>query len=116
MALILLYSFLSDQFQTKIHIIVFQSLLQFSIQLAFPLWNHSSTAYKWAAVATGYGQNALSPILYAWANEICREDAEERAFVVSVMCAMSNVFATWVPLLVWQTMDAPESGARRASI
>ncbi|CAK7201604.1 hypothetical protein SEUCBS139899_004312 [Sporothrix eucalyptigena] len=108
MALILIYAFLSDHLQTKIPIIIFQSLLQFSLQLAFPLWHRSSVGYKWAAVATGYGQNALSPLLYSWANEICREDAEERAFVVSVMCAMSNVFATWVPLLVWKTVDEPE--------
>lgn len=106
--MVFLYSFLSDHIQAKIPIIIFQCLLQFSLQLAFPLWNHSSVAYKWAAVATGYGQNALSPILYAWANEMCREDAEERAFVVSVMCCMSNVFATWVPLLVWRTVEAPE--------
>ncbi|EPE02585.1 mfs transporter [Ophiostoma piceae UAMH 11346] len=105
---ILFYAFLSDQLQTKLPIILFQGVLAFSLQLAFPLWDRSSTAYKWAAVATGYGQNAVAPLLYSWANEICREDAEERAFVVAVMCAMSNVFATWVPLLVWQTVDGPE--------
>ncbi len=92
--LILFYSFLSDVLQTKIPIIVGQCLLQFSLQMAFVVWP-SPVSYKWSAVATGYGMNALSPILYAWANEMCREDAEERAFVVSVMCAMSNVFATW---------------------
>lgn len=105
--LILFYSFLSDILQTKIPIIIGQCLLQFALQMAFTVWD-SPVGYKWAAVATGYGMNALSPILYSWANEMCREDAEERAFVVSVMCAMSNVFATWVPLLVWQTVDAPQ--------
>jgi MFS family permease len=89
------YSFLSDALQTKMPIIAEQCLFQFAIQMAFVFWK-SSFNFKWAAVATGYAQVALSPIVYSWANEICREDAEERAFVIASMLAISNSFSAWL--------------------
>jgi len=100
------YSFLSDALQTKMPIIVGQCLFQFAMQLAFTIWN-TPKAYKWAAVSTGYAQVSLSPLVYSWANEICREDAEERAFVIASMLAISNAFSAWIPLLVWPTTQAP---------
>ena len=92
------YSFLSDALQTKMPIIVVQCLFQFGMQFAFVFWK-SSFNFKWAAVATGYAQVALSPIVYSWANEICREDAEERAFVIASMLAISNSFSAWLVIL-----------------
>ncbi|KAI1617099.1 major facilitator superfamily domain-containing protein [Exophiala viscosa] len=100
------YSFLSDALQTRMPIIVGQCLFQFVMQFAFVIWK-SPTAYKWAALSTGYGQVAVSPLVYSWANEICREDAEERAFVIGSMLAISNAFSAWIPLLVWATKEAP---------
>jgi len=99
------YSFLSDALQTRMPIIVGQCLFQFVIQFAFVIWK-SPTAYKWVAVSTGYGQVAVSPLVYSWANEICREDAEERAFVIASMLAISNAFNAWcvVCLSLWDVI------------
>jgi hypothetical protein len=69
------------------------------MQFAFSIWK-SPLAYKWAAVSTGYAQVAASPLVYSLANEICREDAEERALVIARMLAISNSFSAWIPLLV----------------
>ncbi|EXJ92337.1 hypothetical protein A1O3_00887 [Capronia epimyces CBS 606.96] len=101
------YSFLSDALQTRMPIIVGQCLFQFAIQFAFVIWD-SPKAYKWAAVSTGYAQVAVSPLVFSWANEICREDAEERAFVIASMLAISCAFNAWIPILVWPTTKAPE--------
>jgi hypothetical protein len=89
------FSFLSDALQTKMPISVGQCLFQFAMQYAFTIWK-SPLNFKWAAVATGYAQVALSPLVYSWANEICREDAEERAFIIASMLAISNSFSAWL--------------------
>jgi MFS family permease len=89
-----LYSFLSDSLQTKMPIIVGQCLFGFVTQLGFAIWN-VPVGYKWLGVVTGYAQTAVSPIVYSWANEICREDADERAFVIASMLAISNSFGAW---------------------
>lgn len=43
-----------------------------------------------------------------WAHEICSEDNEERALVIGSMNEMAYVFQAWLPLIVWQQVDAPE--------
>lgn len=44
----------------------------------------------------------------AWAHEICTSDNEERAIVVGSMNEMAYVLQAWLPLIVWQQVDAPE--------
>jgi ACS family pantothenate transporter-like MFS transporter len=35
--------------------------------------------------------------LYAWVNEICHDDAEERAIVIGVAQTLGQAFIAWVP-------------------
>ncbi|ATY59873.1 Major facilitator superfamily general substrate transporter [Cordyceps militaris] len=51
--------------------------------------------------------NGIAPVVYAWANEVCAGDAEERALVLSSMNTVGNAFGAWLPLFVWKTTDAP---------
>jgi len=44
----------------------------------------------------------------AWAHEICNEDNEERAIVVATMNEMAYVIQAWLPLIIWQQVDAPQ--------
>jgi hypothetical protein len=44
----------------------------------------------------------------SWAHEICSEDNEERSLVIGSMNEMAYVFQAWLPLVVWQQVDAPE--------
>lgn len=59
------------------------------------------------AVAISYIEVSLSPINYSVANLACAADAEERAFIVSSMLAISTAFGTWVPLVAFPTLEAP---------
>lgn len=56
-------------------------------------------------MGAGYG---LSGLCMAWAHEICADDNEERAIVVASMNEMAYVLQAWLPLLVWQQVDAPQ--------
>ena len=56
-------------------------------------------------VRTAWLRNANKPI--SWANEICTDDNEERALVLAVMNTGVQVVATWLPLIVWQQVEAP---------
>ena len=48
-----------------------------------------------------------SPMLRRWAHEICTADNEERAIVTATMNEMAYVLQAWLPLIVWQQIDAP---------
>jgi hypothetical protein len=43
----------------------------------------------------------------SWAHEICSDDNEERAIVVGSMNEMAYVLQAWLPLIVWQQVEAP---------
>jgi ACS family pantothenate transporter-like MFS transporter len=45
---------------------------------------------------------------HSWAHEICTHDNEERAIVVASMNEFAYVIQAWLPLIVWQQIDAPE--------
>ncbi|KAF8859964.1 retrograde regulation protein 2 [Acephala macrosclerotiorum] len=58
----------------------------------------------YGATFFGYLINAASwglwPVLYAWVNEICHDDAEERAIVIGVAQTFGQVFIAWVPVVI----------------
>lgn len=43
----------------------------------------------------------------SWANEICSADSEERAIAIAAMNEFAYIVQIWLPLLVWQQVDAP---------
>jgi hypothetical protein len=56
-------------------------------------------------IAEGYADQGL---LCSWAHEICTSDNEERALVIATMNEMAYVLQAWLPLIVWQQVDAPQ--------
>ncbi|KAN0096657.1 putative allantoate permease [Hyaloscypha variabilis] len=59
---------------------------------------------SYGATFFGYLINAatwgLWPLLYAWVNEICHDDAEERAIVIGVAQTLGQAFIAWVPVII----------------
>ena len=47
-------------------------------------------------------------LTYRWAHEICSLDNEERAIVTGAMNQMAYVFQMFLPLVIWQQVDAPQ--------
>ncbi|KAF4987908.1 hypothetical protein F66182_16723, partial [Fusarium sp. NRRL 66182] len=43
----------------------------------------------------------------AWANEVCGNDSEERAITIAAMNEIAYLLQIWLPLIVWQQIDAP---------
>ncbi|KAL4969802.1 major facilitator superfamily domain-containing protein [Aspergillus stella-maris] len=62
---------------------------------------------NYGATFLGYMLNAASwgywPVLYAWVNEICHKDAEERAIVIGVAQTFGQAFIAWVPVVILDT-------------
>lgn len=63
--------------------------------------------WKWACYCLYGMSSGLSGLIISWAQEICSDDNEERAFVVGAQNEMAYVFQAWLPLLIWQQVDAP---------
>ncbi|KAJ4856852.1 major facilitator superfamily domain-containing protein [Trichoderma breve] len=74
---------------------------------ALTVWN-IPIGWKWACFfLAGFG-GGISGLTFAWAHEICTDDNEERALVTGTMNEMAYVVQAWLPLLIWQQVEAPE--------
>lgn len=67
-----------------------------------------SLGWKWACYILAAFGVGLSGLCFAWANEICADDNEERALVTATMNEMAYVIQAWLPLVMWQQVDAPQ--------
>lgn len=45
--------------------------------------------------------------MISWANEVCERDSEERAITIAAMNEIAYLLQIWLPLIVWQQVDAP---------
>ncbi|KAI9924547.1 hypothetical protein MW887_006820 [Aspergillus wentii] len=87
--------------------IIFGAVVNIISYVSLAIWD-IPTGWKWTCYiisGAGYG---LSGLLMAWAHEICSEDNEERSLVIGSMNEMAYVFQAWLPLVVWQQIDAPQ--------
>lgn len=86
--------------------IVFSGLVKIVAYVPLTVWAVPD-GLKWAAfILCGFG-GGISGLTFAWAHEICSEDNEERALVTGAMNQMAYVFQAWLPLVIWQQVEAP---------
>ncbi|KAK5631156.1 hypothetical protein RRF57_006871 [Xylaria bambusicola] len=85
---------------------VFAGMVIIATGTSLAVWNIPN-GWKWGSYILGNISTGISGLTYAWANEICSEDNEERAFVTASMNQFAYVVQTWLPLIVWQQVEAP---------
>ena len=77
------------------------------VLLVMPVY-HNIPAHFVLYYLTGL-TSGLSGLYFAWANEICSHDNEERALVVVLMNDLAYVLQAIVPNFVWKTVDYPKA-------
>ncbi|KAJ5730046.1 uncharacterized protein N7483_004554 [Penicillium malachiteum] len=97
---------ISDIYDAKASLIAITAVLNIFACIILAIWNVPDGLKFFAFFLSGTA-DGIAAVVYAWANEICAHSAEERALVISAMNTIGNTFATWVPILVWKTEDAP---------
>ncbi|RMZ78714.1 hypothetical protein DV737_g3756, partial [Chaetothyriales sp. CBS 132003] len=86
--------------------IVFSGAMNIVVYVSLTIWD-ISLGWKWACFFLAGFSGGISGLTYAWAHEICSDDNEERALVTGTMNEMAYVFQAWLPLLIWQQVEAP---------
>jgi sugar phosphate permease len=86
--------------------IVFGGVVSIIAYASLAVWD-IPTGWHWACYIIAGCGGGLSGLCMAWAHEICSDDNEERALVVGTMNELAYVFQAWLPLVVWQQIDAP---------
>lgn len=89
---------LSDAYDAKASLIAVTALLNIFACIVLAIWN-VPVGLKFFAFFLSGTADGIAAIIYAWANEICSRNAEERALVISAMNTVGNTFGAWIPLL-----------------
>lgn len=89
---------LSDAYDAKVPLIAVTAGLNIFASIVLAIW-HVPTGLKFFAFFLAGSADGIAGVIYAWANEICAGNAEERAIVISSMNTIGNVFGAWIPLL-----------------
>lgn len=80
--------------------------LNFTAMTILAVWHVPEDA-KWFAFAISGMTASMTPLIYSWANDILRGDIEERALTLVLMQIVATSLNASIPLLVWQTKEAP---------
>ncbi len=86
--------------------IVFSGLVNIAVSGSLAVWDIPD-ALKWASFYLIGLTGGISGLFFAWAHEICSDDNEERALVTATMNKMGYIVQAWLPLIIWQQVDAP---------
>ncbi|KAK0646728.1 putative MFS transporter Liz1/Seo1 [Cercophora newfieldiana] len=88
-------------------ILLFGATLNLITWVSLAAW-YIPEGWKWTCYYLAGQHVGLSGIAFTWANEICTDDTEERAIVLATMNTAVGVVTAWLPLLVWQQVEAPQ--------
>ncbi|KFY69758.1 hypothetical protein V499_09776 [Pseudogymnoascus sp. VKM F-103] len=102
----IIWGIIADAYDCKASLIGLTAALNIFACICLAIWD-IPVGLKFFAFYLSGTADAIASIIYAWANEICAGNAEERALVIATMNTIGNAFGAWLPLLVWKTTDAP---------
>ncbi|KAI0133236.1 MFS general substrate transporter [Hypoxylon sp. NC0597] len=85
---------------------IFSGVVNIITNTSLAVWN-IPVGWKWFCYIIGMIGGGISGLTFAWAHEICSDDNEERALVVASMNEMAYVVQAWLPLIIWQQVEAP---------
>ncbi|KAG7664416.1 uncharacterized protein J8A68_002056, partial [[Candida] subhashii] len=96
----------ADFFNSRWGAIVFSQVFNVLGNTLLAIWDIPEGA-EWFAFCLQYFGWAMSPVLYSWQGDICREDIRERQVVLVCMNMLAQQTTAWIAVLVWRTVEAP---------
>lgn len=88
-------SVLSAIYDAKVYLITITALLNILAGVLLAVWNVPKGLKFFAFFLSG-SADGIAAVIYAWANEICAGNAEERAIVLSSMNTIGNTFGALI--------------------
>lgn len=94
----IIWGIIADAYDAKVFLIALTAGLNIFASIILAIWDVPDGLKYFAFFLSGTA-DSIAAIIYAWANEICAGNAEERAIVISSMNTIGNTFGAWLPLL-----------------
>nr|KIR83204.1 hypothetical protein I308_06545 [Cryptococcus tetragattii IND107] len=105
-AMIWVWGFISDYFQTRWIPIVIQACIGLIPGIIMSIWNVSDNA-KYFSYFACFLSLATAPPIFAWLSDLNPFDAEQRAFTLGFAIAFYYACGAWSGPLIWPASEAP---------
>ncbi|KAI0068919.1 MFS general substrate transporter [Artomyces pyxidatus] len=96
----------TDRSQARWPVLVYMSVATAIAAICILVWS-SPTGLKFFAYYLAGASYSGQATTFAWANQICADDQQERAIVLASMNMWNNVVNAWWPLVFYPATDAP---------
>ncbi|KDQ64712.1 hypothetical protein JAAARDRAFT_118003 [Jaapia argillacea MUCL 33604] len=97
----------TDYTQVRWPVLVYMSVAVIFASICILVWS-SPTWLKFLAYYIAGASYAGQATTFAWANQICFDDNQERGIVLASMNMWNNAVNAWWPLLFYPATDAPK--------
>ncbi|TFY74306.1 hypothetical protein EWM64_g9706 [Hericium alpestre] len=96
----------TDHTRARWPVLIYMSLACTVAAICILVWR-SPTGLKFFAYYLAGASYSGQATTFAWANQICADDDQERAIVLASMNMWNNVVNAWWPLVLYPATDAP---------
>ncbi|KAI3612384.1 pantothenate transporter liz1 [Moniliophthora roreri] len=97
----------TDYTRVRWPVLVYMAVACIISSICILVWD-SPIGLKFFAYYLAGASYAGQATTFAWANQICADDDQERAIVLASMNMWNNVINAWWPLLFYKASDAPK--------
>ncbi|KAI0952598.1 hypothetical protein AcV7_008346 [Taiwanofungus camphoratus] len=97
----------STQSRARWPVLMYMSFAVIVSSICIVIWS-SPTGLKFFAYYLAGASYSGQATTFAWANQICADDDQERAVVLASMNMWNNVINAWWPLVFYPATDAPK--------
>lgn len=101
------YAWASDAIRMRWPLIIFACVVAIIGTIILSVWPDSNLAAMYTGWLLTFCETGAGALIITWINEILSYSAEHRAIVIGIVETAAFTFQAWVPLLVYNTGDAP---------
>ncbi|KAI1633527.1 pantothenate transporter liz1 [Biscogniauxia mediterranea] len=102
------YAWVSDALQSRWQVIIAACLVSMTGTIILSVYPEHNIAAMMAGWLLTFLETGAGALIITWVNEICSHSAEHRAIIIGVVETASFTFSAWVPLLIYNTGEAPK--------
>ncbi|RAH45363.1 pantothenate transporter liz1 [Aspergillus brunneoviolaceus CBS 621.78] len=104
-ACVVLWGFLSDYTGSRFAWVLIPLIWGLIPNGILAVWPHSLALKEFAFLTIG--MQLMTAVFYSWANEVCADNNEQRAVVISSMNGFQYAVAAWLPIVIFPQTMAP---------
>jgi ACS family pantothenate transporter-like MFS transporter len=107
-AFTLSYAWTSDAIRMRWPVIIFACLVALTGCIILSIYPEHNIAAMMAGWFLTFCETGAGALFITWINEVCSFSQEHRLVVIAIVETMSFTFNAWVPLLAYNTGEAPK--------